>query len=112
VAALPIGGGCVVAAVIDGSLPLLVAAAVIGAAGAGLAFRSGLAIVARIAPDDLRGQLTSAFYAASYVGAVVPTVIAGLLTFLSSLFLTAFALAIFVEVLASVSAISACVSCG
>jgi hypothetical protein len=42
--------------------------AVIGGRGARFAFRSGLAIVTRIAPDDVRGQVTSAFYAASYVG--------------------------------------------
>jgi MFS family permease len=104
VAALPLGAGCVVAAVVAGSLPLLVVAAVIGGTGAGFAFRSGLAIVTRIAPDDLRGQVTSGFYAASYVGAVVPTVIAGLLTSVSSLFVAALALAIFMGVLASVSA--------
>ncbi len=103
-AALPVAAGCVVAAVVASSLPLLVLAAVAGGAGVGFAFRCGLAIVTRIAPERLRAQVASTFYAVAYAGAVVPTVIAGLLTSVSGLFVAALALAIFMVLLTSVSA--------
>jgi MFS family permease len=93
-----------VAAVVASSLPLLVLAAVAGGAGVGFAFRCGLAIVTRIAPERLRAQVASTFYAVAYAGAVVPTVIAGLLTSVSGLFVAALALAIFMVLLTSVSA--------
>ncbi len=47
--ALPVGAGCVVAAVAASSLPLLAMAALAGGTGAGLALRSALAIITGIA---------------------------------------------------------------
>ena len=58
-----------------GALPWLFAAAPLFGAGSGLCLAAGLAAIARIAPPQHRGALTSWFLACAYVGFVAPFLI-------------------------------------
>lgn len=62
------------------SLPLLVAGAVCGGAGQGLAFRAGLTSVGAAAPPAHRGGTISAYFLVAYVGISLPVVGIGALT--------------------------------
>lgn len=84
--ALPVGCGILVAglallagSLLAGSLALLVAGAVVGGTGQGLAFRGGLTTVTRAAPQDRRGEVTSAFFVVAYLGISLPVVGVGAL---------------------------------
>ncbi|MCB5911825.1 MFS transporter [Streptomyces pinistramenti] len=62
------------------SLPVLVAGAVCGGIGQGLAFRAGLTAVSDAAPPEHRGGTISAFFLAAYLGISLPVVGVGALT--------------------------------
>lgn len=62
------------------SLPLLVAGAVCGGFGQGLAFRAGMAAVGGAAPPEHRGGTISAFFVVAYAGISLPVVGVGALT--------------------------------
>jgi len=59
------------------SLALLLAGTVIAGIGQGLAFMGLLAGVSDAAPDDRRGEVVSAFYVASWLGAALPVLAVG-----------------------------------
>lgn len=65
-ATTPVGVLLLVLAVVATSLPLLVVAVVVAGLGVGFAFRASLGRVVSIAPDDRRGEVTSAYFAAAY----------------------------------------------
>jgi len=67
----------VTAAAAISSLALLLAGSVIAGAGQGLAFMGLLAGVNDAAPDDQRGEVISAFYFATWLGAALPVLAAG-----------------------------------
>lgn len=78
---LLVGGMALIgASLLAHSLPLLLAGAVVGGAGQGLAFRSGIAAVAARAPEARRGETVSAFFVAAYLGISLPVVGVGALT--------------------------------
>ncbi|WP_043268573.1 MFS transporter [Streptomyces sp. CT34] len=86
-AALP--GGCLVlvlglflvaASLATASLPVLVAGAVCGGTGQGMAFRAGLTAVGTAAPPEHRGGTISAFFLVAYLGLSLPVVGVGALT--------------------------------
>ncbi|MEU7103739.1 MFS transporter [Streptomyces sp. NPDC046215] len=62
------------------SLPVLVAGAVAGGFGQGLAFRAGITDVSAAAPDERRGATISAFFVVAYAGISLPVVGVGALT--------------------------------
>ncbi|MFE0193358.1 MFS transporter [Streptomyces sp. NPDC058989] len=62
------------------ALPVLVAGAVCGGAGQGLAFRAGLTAVGDAAPPAHRGGTISAFFLVAYLGISLPVVGVGALT--------------------------------
>ncbi|MFI7102345.1 MFS transporter [Streptomyces sp. NPDC050161] len=85
--ALP--GGCLVlvaglvlvaTSLVVQSLPVLVAGAVCGGIGQGLAFRAGLTSVSDAAPPEHRGGTISAFFLAAYLGISLPVVGVGALS--------------------------------
>jgi MFS family permease len=55
-------------------LGLLVAGAMVSGLGQGLSFRSSVASVSRVAPDEQRGATLSALFVAGYVGLSLPVV--------------------------------------
>ncbi|MFI1205340.1 MFS transporter [Streptomyces sp. NPDC020883] len=63
-----------------GSLPVLVAGALCGGTGQGLAFRAGLTAVSAAAPPEHRGGTLSAFFLVAYLGISLPVVGVGALT--------------------------------
>ena len=65
-------------AVLWQSGPLLLPAAALLGAGAGLCLTAGLTLTARLAPRQARGAMNSAFYAFAYVGFAAPLVLAWL----------------------------------
>ncbi|NJQ07699.1 MFS transporter [Streptomyces lonarensis] len=78
---LLVGGmGLIGASLLVHSLPLLLAGAVVGGAGQGLAFRAGIAAVSARAPEAHRGETVSAFFVAAYLGISLPVVGVGALT--------------------------------
>ncbi|PNE39496.1 MFS transporter [Streptomyces noursei] len=85
--ALPVGalilvlGLCLVGASLAAdSLPVLVAGALCGGTGQGLAFRAGLTAVGAAAPPEHRGGTLSAFFLVAYLGISLPVVGVGALT--------------------------------
>ncbi|SEG56926.1 Predicted arabinose efflux permease, MFS family [Actinacidiphila yanglinensis] len=56
------------------SLPVLVVGAVVSGLGQGLAFRSSVANVSRVAPAEQRGATISGLFVVAYVGISVPVV--------------------------------------
>ncbi len=79
--ALPTGcAGLIVGMVLVGlalqlsSLPLLVAGALVAGYGQGLSFRAGLGSVSAASPVETRGQATSTFFVALYVGISIPVI--------------------------------------
>ncbi|ANZ14360.1 major facilitator superfamily permease [Streptomyces noursei ATCC 11455] len=85
--ALPVGclilvlGLCLVGASLAAdSLPVLVAGALCGGTGQGLAFRAGLTVVGAAAPPEHRGGTLSAFFLVAYLGISLPVVGVGALT--------------------------------
>ncbi|WTI18470.1 MFS transporter [Streptomyces sp. NBC_00820] len=81
--------GCVVlvaglllvgASLLTESFPVLLAGAVTGGAGQGMAFRAGLTAVSSAAPPEHRGATISAFFVIAYLGISLPVVGVGALT--------------------------------
>ncbi|MFJ9867689.1 MFS transporter [Streptomyces sp. NPDC101165] len=62
------------------SFPLLLAGAVTGGAGQGMAFRAGLTEVSTAAPPAHQGATISAFFVVAYVGISLPVVGVGAMT--------------------------------
>lgn len=62
------------------TLPLLVAGAVCGGIGQGLAFRAGLIAVGEAAPPAHRAATVSSFFVVAYTGISLPVVGVGALT--------------------------------
>lgn len=62
------------------SFPLLLAGALTGGAGQGMAFRAGLSEVSSAAPEAHQGATISAFFVVAYVGISLPVVGVGALT--------------------------------
>ncbi|MCX4681881.1 MFS transporter [Streptomyces sp. NBC_01433] len=62
------------------SLALLLAGALLGGLGQGLAFRAGLTAVGDATPREHRGGTLSAFFVVAYIGIAVPVVGVGALT--------------------------------
>ncbi|RLU81331.1 MFS transporter [Streptomyces griseocarneus] len=73
--------GLVLLAVAGGtsSLPLLLAATVIGGVGQGMAFLGGITEVNRTAPPDRHADVISSFYVVVYLGVGAPVIGVGLL---------------------------------
>ncbi|MEV0495599.1 MFS transporter [Streptomyces atratus] len=85
--ALPVGclllvAGLLVvgASLLLASLPVLLAGAVTGGIGQGLAFRAGLTVVSTMAPNTQRGATISAFFVVAYTGISVPVIGIGALS--------------------------------
>ncbi|MFJ4963981.1 MFS transporter [Streptomyces sp. NPDC088729] len=85
--ALP--GGCLVlvaglalvaASLLAESLPVLVAGAVCGGLGQGLAFRAAMTAISAAAPPEHRAGTVSAFFVVAYLGISLPVVGVGALT--------------------------------
>ncbi|MFB6437471.1 MFS transporter [Streptomyces sp. NPDC056411] len=77
---LVIGLALVAASLAVTALPVLVAGAVCGGIGQGLAFRAGLTAVGHAAPPAHRGGTISAFFLVAYFGISLPVVGVGALT--------------------------------
>ncbi|MER7868947.1 MFS transporter [Streptomyces cellulosae] len=92
-AALLVGLGIVVVAVWSGALTMFLAGAVVGGAGAGLAFAAAVKAVADSASSQNRADALSGLFLAAYLGITLPVVGLGAATQLVSqpLALTAFA---------------------
>ena len=73
-AALIAGMAVLVGSLAAHSLALLVAGGVIAGLGQGLSFRAGLGSVAAAAPEAVRGEVTSTFFVALYIGIAVPVI--------------------------------------
>ena len=67
-----------IGAVVAGSEPLLLPAAVLLGASGGLCLTAGLTLTARLAPPATRGAVNSAFYAFAYAGFGTPLLLASL----------------------------------
>jgi MFS family permease len=76
------------------SLALVLAAALLGGTGHGMAFLAAQAGVNAIAPADRRGEITAAFFVCVYLGVAVSAIGVGLLATLSSLYTAVFVFAI------------------
>jgi MFS family permease len=74
-----------IVAVLDKSLPVLVAASVLAGVGQGLAFMGSLGDVSEIAPEDRKGDIVASYYVVVYVATAVPAVGVGVLAQLASL---------------------------
>jgi MFS family permease len=61
------------------SVPVFVAGTTLAGVGAGLAFRHGVALTARVAEPSRRANLFATFFLLAYAGATVPTLALGLL---------------------------------
>jgi MFS family permease len=73
-----------VAAQAQGSMQLLLAASALGGVALGLGYRGSLQVVNEIAPDDRRGEVTSAYYIACFAGNAVPVIGVGVVASLSN----------------------------
>jgi MFS family permease len=81
-------------------LVLLIVGGVIAGLGQGLSFRAGLGSVASAAPEDIRGEVTSTFFVALYIGIAVPVIGEGALAGGVGLVPAGIAFAVLVAVLA------------
>ncbi len=61
------------------SLPLLVIGALVAGFGQGLSFRAGLGSIAAASPAEQRGEITSTYFVALYIGISVPVIGVGAL---------------------------------
>ncbi|MFC6063217.1 MFS transporter [Streptomyces ochraceiscleroticus] len=76
---VPLGLAAIVLALPAASLPLFLVGAAVAGAGGGVAFRSGLALVAAQAPAGRASELVSSYFVAAYLGLAVPAIGVGLL---------------------------------
>jgi MFS family permease len=102
---MPVGAALVVAALAAGSLPLFLAAAVVGGAGIGFSFQSAVSRVGALAGPADRAAVTSSFFVVAYLGITVPVLGVGELATATDLTEAALALAVLVVVLAAVGAV-------
>lgn len=92
--------GLLVAALQVGNLPLLLVASVIGGAGQGVTFMTGMrAMTSRVAPAE-RTAVTTSYFIVGYLALAVPAMLAGLLTIPLGLVGSATVFAVIVVVLA------------
>lgn len=103
-ATTPVGLVLMVVSVVTASLPLLVAAVLVAGLGVGFVFRSSLGQVIAMAPAEQRGEVTSTYFAAGYLGLTVPVVGSGLLVTTTSLTVAVVVLGVFVAALSAVAA--------
>ena len=89
-----VGLVALVAAFPTNSLALVLAAALVGGVGHGMAFLGAQAGVNAIAPPEHRGEITAAFFVCVYLGVAVSAIGVGLLATLSSLYTAVFAFAV------------------
>ncbi|MFE2376758.1 MFS transporter [Streptomyces sp. NPDC059398] len=71
---------CIGCSLLFTSLALLVVGAVVSGLGQGLSFRAGMAAVSARAPEDRRGETTSAYFVVAYLGISLPVIGVGALT--------------------------------
>jgi len=74
VAVLPVGLLLIVLALGADSLPLFIAAVLVGGAGSGLAFMGSLTLINRVAPAADRAQTVSAYFVVCYLAISVPVI--------------------------------------
>jgi MFS family permease len=74
-----------IVAVLDKSLPVLLAASVLAGIGQGLAFMGSLGDVSEIAPEDRKGDIVASYYVVIYLATALPAVGVGVLAQLASL---------------------------
>jgi predicted MFS family arabinose efflux permease len=72
-------------AVLDVSLPLLLAASVLAGAGQGLAFMGSLGDISEIAPAERKGDTVASYYVVVYLATALPAVGVGILAQLAGL---------------------------
>ncbi|MEU1675223.1 MFS transporter [Streptomyces roseifaciens] len=72
--AVPVGLALIVAGLSAASLPAFLCGSVLGGAGAGTSFKSGLALVTSQAAPDRVSELVSGYFVAAYLGLTVPVV--------------------------------------
>jgi MFS family permease len=72
-------------AVLDTSLPVLLAASVLAGIGQGLAFMGSLGDVSELAPAERKGDIVATYYVVVYVATALPAVGVGVLAQLTSL---------------------------
>ncbi|MEH6379734.1 MFS transporter, partial [Streptomyces sp. KLMMK] len=72
--AVPVGLALIVAGLSAASLPAFLCGSVLGGAGAGTSFKSGLALVTSRATPDRVSELVSGYFVAAYLGLTVPVV--------------------------------------
>ncbi len=73
-AAMIAGAGLIAWGIGAGALGPLIAGAVVAGVGVGLSFRAALESIAREAPSERRGEVTSGFFVISYVAISIPIV--------------------------------------
>lgn len=104
-ALLPVGAGLVVLALAMSSLPLFLAAAVVGGAGIGFSFQSAVARVGSLAGAADRAAVTSSFFVVAYLGITAPVLGVGELATVTTLTDAALGLAVLVTALAVLGAV-------
>ncbi|MFF7729513.1 MFS transporter [Streptomyces sp. NPDC008001] len=72
--AVPLGLALIVTGLSAASLPVFLCGSLLGGAGAGTSFKSGLALVTAQASPDRVSELVSGFFVAAYLGLTVPVV--------------------------------------
>lgn len=72
-------------AVVDKSLPVLLAGSLLAGAGQGLAFMGSLGDVSEMAPADRKGDIVASYYVVVYLATALPAVGVGVLAQLTSL---------------------------
>ena len=85
------------------SLPLLLVGAIVAGGGQGMSFRSGLGAVSAAAPEPLRGQVTSTYFVALYIGIAIPVIGEGALAGAAGLVTAGVVFSILVGVLAALA---------
>jgi MFS family permease len=77
--ALAVGLVLVVAAILAGSLVLLIAGSIVAGAGSGTTFKAAVAAVIAIAPAGRRGEALAGLYLIAYLGLALPVIMLGVL---------------------------------
>lgn len=80
-----VGVIALIVAVLNTSLPVLLAASVLAGTGQGLAFMGSLGDVSEIAPAERKGDIVASYYVVIYLATALPAVGVGVLAQLASL---------------------------
>lgn len=88
------------------SLPLLLAAAVVGGVAGGLGYRGSLEVINRIAPSDRRSEVVSSFMIALFAGNSVPVIGVGVLSALTDVRTAHVTFATVITALAGIAALT------